>query len=710
MRIRILAVSIVVLSAVVRTAGQNGSDLYQQGLARETAGDIKGAVQIFERIVRDSSSNRTLTARALVKLGEWSDLLGQDARSYYERVVREFADQPGEADLVAQAKSRLTALVRTPAGAAVGMTVRPLPEVSDQTTPLAVSPDGAKAIVWDFSKGQNIALYDFSKKQTRLLTDIDWVPGLIWFAVWSPDTRRVAYTFARYRPFESELRVTTLDGRSSLVYRADGYLSVQPVGWTPDGATLVIVLQRPDKTWSLGTLPATGGQFTPLRSLGWAYDYRDATPRLSPDGRFLAFLEGEKGVRDVHVVSLDGREAYRITDDPADDLAPIWSPDSRHLAFTSTRFGSVSLWTTEIKDGKAVGQPVRLKDGMQSTEAIDWTERGIFYSQKTRTWDLYTLPMDPVEGRPAGSPRPIAYSRTGRNLRPVWSPDGERLAFVSSTALEPNRRYVVVMPAGGGQAREFLIPTTTWFRDYSPNDLRWFGDGRGLGFSGTDTRGVPAVFRLLLETGEWSTIPFPSWGGPTWTAWNADGSAFYFFSGEPPAGIVERSVNGGADRLVYRSTGPSYIQSLEFSPDHKWLAFFQGTYGDNNETSRILIANVKTGETRTVIEEVFSVTDPGRLQLQSWTSVGDLLIARLKFSATGTTTASKALLVPVNGGAPQSIVLPIISPSRPGEAPDFSAKWSPDGRSMVLGRVSQGSETFVIENPLAAVRATTGSR
>jgi hypothetical protein len=87
-----------------------------------------------------------------------------------------------------------------------------------------------------------------------------------------------------------------------------------------------------------------------------------------------------------------------------------------------------------------------------------------------------------------------------------------------------------------------------------------------------------------------------------------------------------------------------------------------------------------------------------------------LLIERLKFSATGTTTASQALIVSLDGGAPRPIALPIISPSTPGEAPDFSAKWSPDGRSMVLGRSSRGSETFVIENPLAAMRTTTASR
>jgi hypothetical protein len=37
------------------------------GLARETAGDNKGAIQIFQRIVRDSSSNRAFTAKALLQ-------------------------------------------------------------------------------------------------------------------------------------------------------------------------------------------------------------------------------------------------------------------------------------------------------------------------------------------------------------------------------------------------------------------------------------------------------------------------------------------------------------------------------------------------------------------------------------------------------------------------------------------------------------------
>jgi Tol biopolymer transport system component len=366
-------------------AAQSAHELFQQALSKERAeGNLAEAIKLYQRVVDTASTDHALAAKALLQLGRCYEQLGNmEARSAYERLIARYPDQ---ADAVAQAKSRLAALVRMapPAATPTAMTVRPLPDVGDMT--LAVAPDGTKAIVMDFSKGQNLALYDFSNRQRRLLTDLEWSRGLINFAVWSPDARRVAYQQNNFQgdvrgdgKATSELRVTTLDGRSSVVHRIDSYGGIQPVGWTPDGATLVAVVGRPDKTWTVGTLPAKGGEFAPLRSFGWAYDSGDGSPRLSPDGRFIAYLEGDNGRRDVHVVSLDGRQAYQITTDPADDFAPIWSPDSRHLAFKSNRLGSVSMWVVEVTDGQPAGQPVKLKDGMQSAQLLEWTARGIVY-------------------------------------------------------------------------------------------------------------------------------------------------------------------------------------------------------------------------------------------------------------------------------------------------------------------------------------------
>ena len=710
--------AIVTCSAVITSQTPSGHALFEQALAKERVeGNLPEAIKLYERVVAEFASDRALAARALVQLGLCYEKLGRDdAVRTYERLVRDFADQ---ADAAAQARTRLAVLKRAPAATSAVMTVQPLADVGKDGEVLTVSPDGTRAIVMDYSTGQNIALMDLSKKQTRPLTDFDWRAGYAYYAVWSPDGRRVAYWYSSMRGDVSEIRIATLDGRSTVVNLTGAAVTfVQPVGWTPDGTTLLAIVARSDRTRALGTLPATGGQFTPLRSFGWSYDGRAEPPRLSPDGRSVAIVEGETGVRDVHVVSLDGRGAYNITDHPGDDIAPIWSPDGRYLAFKSSRNGSVALWTIEVKDGKPVGPPLKLQDGMQSARLIDWTARGIFYDQQRSTWDLYTVPMDPVDGHPVGPPRQIPYSRTGRNVSPVWSPDGGRLAFVSSSPAEPSRRYVVVMTGTSGTVDEFLIPSTRYEYPNSPLDLRWFGDGRGLGFTSLDSRGAPAVFRLQLATGQWDTTPLSnvSQAWRTRIEWNRDGSAFYFsrdgFSSDGTAGgIFEHPVKGETERRVY-SPPPDLmnIRSLEFSPDRKWLAFHQRTASaGKGVASQYRVLDVGTGDSHTLLEHVLTFNSNGPAPRPiGWTPWGDLLVDPR--SRTGGAT-SDVLAYTVNGGTPRPIAIPTFAPGAPGdEERELVAKWSPDGRSMVLGRVSRGGETFVIENPLAAVRTATASR
>jgi Tol biopolymer transport system component len=704
---------LIIATALALTSpmrAQSGHELFQQALSKERAeGKLQEAIALYQRVVEVVSADHALAARALLQLGRCYEQLGNaEARTAYERLIARYPDQT---DLVSQAKVRLAALVPTPpSGTSVSMTVQPQPDVNKAGPLLSVSRDGTKAIVWDFSKGQNLALYDFQKGQSRLVTDLDWLSG--WtdgVAVWSPDAQRVAYLVGMPKNDAWELRTTTLDGRSSLVHRAELRQPILPVGWTPDGRTLVVLMARRDKTAAIGTVHATGGPLTPIRSLGWSWEWGhfSSMPRVAPDGRFIAYLEGETGQRDVHVVSLDGREAYRITNHPGDDFMPIWSRDSRHLAFMSDRLGSVALWAVEVTDGKPVGQPAKLKDGMQSTRLFDWTDRGIFYDQLTDTRDLYTVPLDPVDGRPTGAPRLIPYSRTGRNFSPAWSPDGEKLAFVSSAATEQNRRYVVVMSPDGSQAREFLIPTTRWLNPLNPSRVRWFGNGRGLGFSGHQDRGGPAVFRLMLESGQWDTIPLPPGSYQTSIEWNQDGSAFYFSREITNAGIFERAVNDDTERLVYRSAPFTQPSALEFSPDRKWLAFQTETPPG---TDTILAVEMATGETRTVLERRES-SDPSRLTLMGWTPSGDLLVRRRSKAG------SQFEVVPLDGGNPRPIEIPTFAAIGPTDTDVNSLpKLSPAGRWMALVRANRGVgtyihfETFLIEHPLAAARATTASR
>ncbi|MCX6615224.1 MAG: tetratricopeptide repeat protein, partial [Acidobacteria bacterium] len=78
-------------------------------------GQPEAAIQIYKDVLSRYPKNRSAVAKALVAMGQCYEKLGetqaQEARKAYERVVREYADQP---ELAAQARTRLAALGQQP--------------------------------------------------------------------------------------------------------------------------------------------------------------------------------------------------------------------------------------------------------------------------------------------------------------------------------------------------------------------------------------------------------------------------------------------------------------------------------------------------------------------------------------------------------------------------------------------------------------------
>src|SRR4051794_4803243 len=63
----------------------------------------------------------------------------------------------------------------------------------------------------------------------------------------------------------------------------------------------------------------------------------------------IAFTRGD----DVWTMNPDGTGQVNLTNDPAFDGEPAWSPDSTRIAFTSTRDGSAAIYTM-LADGTSV--------------------------------------------------------------------------------------------------------------------------------------------------------------------------------------------------------------------------------------------------------------------------------------------------------------------------------------------------------------------
>lgn len=87
-------------------------------------------------------------------------------------------------------------------------------------------------------------------------------------------------------------------------------------------------------------------------------------PAISPDGKTVAF--SYKG--DIWTVPANGGQARQITTNPAYDAYPVWSPDSRQIAFASSREGSMDIYVV----GRDGGTPRRVTTDSGDEYPMAW--------------------------------------------------------------------------------------------------------------------------------------------------------------------------------------------------------------------------------------------------------------------------------------------------------------------------------------------------
>jgi len=187
-----------------------------------------------------------------------------------------------------------------------------------------------------------------------------------------------------------------------------------------------------------------------LGTLGDAGIFRGPM-RLSPDRKTVAAAAREVsgGNVDIWLYDVSRGLRTRFTFDPADDLAPVWSPDGRTIVFRSSRGGPGNLFRKQA-DGSGGEELVYADDAIKSPNSFSPDGKYLaFTGQDPKTGqDIWVLP-DPL-AKP-GTSKPYPLVRTEFNERDLaFSPNGLWMAYASDESGR-NEVYVAPFPGPGGK-------------------------------------------------------------------------------------------------------------------------------------------------------------------------------------------------------------------------------------------------------------------
>jgi len=203
-------------------------------------------------------------------------------------------------------------------------------------------------------------------------------------------------------------------------------------------------------------------------------------PRLSPDGRLLAFAAGTDDRRDIWLYELASEKLTRITSE-GDSHSPVWTPDGRKLTYGSAR-GTIEHVFWQPIDSSGPAQSLVTSSNRLWPAA--WTPDGrlLLY------WDE----------APTSFSRSYFISVDGdRTPQPLFPPGGNPMHFT----LSPNGRWVAFMSDETGRTEVYVAPfpalnTRHQLTVEGGHQPRWSRDGRQLFYRWGD-----GVFAVPVDTG-----------------------------------------------------------------------------------------------------------------------------------------------------------------------------------------------------------------
>ena len=196
---------------------------------------------------------------------------------------------------------------------------------------------------------------------------------------------------------------------------------------------------------------------------------RDDFPAFSADGRTVYYHSNKSGLTKIWSVNIRGGKPSQVTFGPSQDYHPSPSPRGRYLAYDSNRSGNYDIWLRDLRNGE--DRQITTARGPDFSPTWSPQEKAIaFTSNRGEGFQIYLYRFD----KKGGALRKMTEGKAV-HAHPAWSPDGRYLAYdrddkgvVSVWVKELRRPY-----------RSFRLTGAPWSEEV-PN---WYPSGEKLAYT-----------------------------------------------------------------------------------------------------------------------------------------------------------------------------------------------------------------------------------
>jgi Tol biopolymer transport system component len=243
----------------------------------------------------------------------------------------------------------------------------------------------------------------------------------------------------------------------------------------------------------------------------------------------------------------------RLTDFEGDEMDAAISPDGKFTVFLSDRDGSINAWANQIGSGEFVNISKGHLMGYNATvryTGFSGDGAQVWFQQARGQRGLNSVWMAPAVG---GTPRPFVDP----GMNPVWSPDGNRLAYHTNDDGDP----IFIADRNGSNPRQLVVSQPGVHAHYQT----WSPDGRFIYY----VRGIPQteemdIWRVQVSppktgatperiTAHNARVEYPAWLDARTLIYSAaaeDGSGQWLYAMDVDHRIPHRVSSGIAEQYL----------------------------------------------------------------------------------------------------------------------------------------------------------------